>query len=116
MRHIMVDEARRLRAAKRGGDQVRVPLYESQVLFSKGTISDDPLMDLEALDNALNELADSEEGERMCKIVELRFFVGLTLEQTAEVMGISLATVKRCWENARARLCRAMKKAIGDET
>ena len=51
----------------------------------------------------------------MCKIVELRFFVGMTLEQTAEVMGISLATVKRSWETARARLYREMKKELRDE-
>lgn len=115
MRRILVDEARRWQAAKRGGGKKRVPLYECDKADTRGAVKEDPFMDLEALDNALNKLAAMEGSERKCRIVELRFFVGMTLDQTAEVLGISLATVKRDWESARAWLHEQMKGTVCED-
>ena len=66
------------------------------------------------LDLALDKLGEQEGSERLCTMVELRFFVGLTLDQTAEVLGVSKATVKRDWEFTRAWLYKEMQSQ-GDE-
>lgn len=105
MRRILVDEARRRRAAKRGSGRAAVRVEASQLPDRRGGLHAD---DLEALDRALDQLAEHSVHERKGRIVELRFFVGLTLDQTADVLGISAATVKRDWEFARAWLRRAM--------
>lgn len=99
MRRILVDHARRKRAGKReGGD--RVTLDESVAEAPQRSV------DLIALDDALNKLAALD--PRQARVVELRFFGGLDIEQAAESLGISPATVKRDWTFARAFLQREM--------
>jgi RNA polymerase sigma factor (TIGR02999 family) len=99
MRRILVDHARRKQAGKReGGD--RVTLDESVAEAPQRSV------DLIALDDALNKLASLD--PRQARVVELRFFGGLDIEQTAESLGISPATVKRDWTFARAFLQREM--------
>lgn len=100
MRRILVDHARRQRALKRGGDATRLSLDEELV----GGPQQD--MDLVALDEALGELTTID--ERLAAVVEMRFFGGLTVEETAAVTGTSPATVKRDWSTARAWLFRAL--------
>lgn len=95
MRRILVDHARRSRAAKREGGE-RVTLDESV------TDRDDRSVDLIALDDALEKLAAA--LPRQARVVELRYFSGLDIEETAEVLGISPATVKRDWTFAKAFL------------
>jgi RNA polymerase sigma-70 factor (ECF subfamily) len=96
MRHILVDMARGRGRQRRGGDAPTVSLDEA-FLFSPGRASE-----LVALDEALTALAALD--ERKSRIVELRFFGGLTLEETAEVLSVSHATVEREWKRARAWL------------
>lgn len=99
MRRILVDHARRARAAKREGGE-RVTLDESVADHSERSV------DLLALDDALNRLAVA--LPRQARVVELRFFSGLDIDETAEVLGISPATVKRDWTFAKAFLQREM--------
>ena len=96
MRQILVQRARAKAAAKRGGAPVRVTLDEGLIATTGASI------DVLALDEALNRLAavDPEQAH----IVELRYFGGLTVEETAEAVGVSPATVKRQWAMARAWL------------
>jgi RNA polymerase sigma factor (TIGR02999 family) len=102
MRNILVDYARDRLAAKRGGEQLRLSLSKAD-RFSKK-----PEVDLIALDDALNDLAAIKPEH--ARVVELRFFGGLTIEETSEVMGISHATVERGWTFARAWLRREIEK------
>ena len=102
MRHILVDHARAKLAEKRGGDAHRISLEDAD------SLSSEPDIDLLAVDEALNELAKFD--EQQSRIVELRFFGGLTIEETAHVAGISPATVKREWAMAKAWLHRKLKK------
>jgi RNA polymerase sigma factor (TIGR02999 family) len=110
MRRILVDEARRRRAQKRGGG--RLPLSISQVLEAEPLLEGegDEALDIELLHRALEALEAKPAQRAKSKIVELRFFVGLTNEQAAEVLGVSLATVKRDWEFARAWLRREIDR------
>lgn len=103
MRQILIDYARTKRRAKRGGSKDKVPL-EDALTVSVGTAN----FDLLALDEALTRLASKE--EHLAKIVELRFFSGLSVEDTAEVMGVSDSTVKRDWQMARAWLQRELTR------
>jgi len=98
MRRILVDHARHQKRAKRGGSDVRVSLAEATVM----TTGQD--LDVIALDAALDRLAQID--EQQSKVVELRFFSGLTVAETAEVLSISPATVKRDWSMAKAWLHR----------
>ena len=100
MRQILVDYARSRRYAKRGGDARQVTLEEDLV------VSDQRSAEVVALDDALNELA--REDERKAKVVELRFFAGLSIEETAAVLAVSPGTVMRDWTLAKAWLQRAM--------
>lgn len=100
IRRILVDHARAHRAGKRGAGGLRIELDESMAVSSQQE------MDLVGLDAALERLAAMD--ERQSRIVELRFFTGLSVEETAEVMGLSTATVKREWSSARAWLFREM--------
>ena len=100
MRSIIVDEARRRSAARRGGDQVQVTLVTSLEAQSEETV------DVEALDGAMRELQQID--ERCHQIVELRYFAGLSVEQVAELLELSPATIKREWQKARAFLFRAL--------
>lgn len=102
MRHILVDHARAVAADKRGGGAQKITLNEA-VSFSNQPQN----VDLLALDEALQKLA--EQDAMQSRIVELRFFGGLTVEETAEVLRISPATVKREWSTARAWLFRRMR-------
>jgi RNA polymerase sigma factor (TIGR02999 family) len=100
MRQILVEYARGRNAAKRGGSACKLTLDEAISLPQQVDV------DVIALDKALSELSslDAQQG----RIVELRFFAGLTIEDTSEVLGVSPATVKRDWVTARAWLYRAM--------
>jgi RNA polymerase sigma factor (TIGR02999 family) len=100
MRQILVDHARTHAAEKRGGDAVRLTLDERVLAGPQRDF------DVVALDQALDRLA--EVSPQQSRIVELRFFAGLSIEDTADVMGISPATVKRGWTAARAWLFREM--------
>jgi RNA polymerase sigma factor (TIGR02999 family) len=98
MRRILVDHARAKKRVKRGGSDVRVSLAESALAVKN------PDLDVLALDQALNRLAQLD--EQQARVVELRFFSGLSVEETAEVLQISTATVKREWSMAKAWLHR----------
>jgi RNA polymerase sigma factor (TIGR02999 family) len=106
MRRILVDHARSRGAQKRGGDAEELPLDE-EVAAAAAAPEDD--VDLGALDEALARLARLD-GQAV-RVVELRYFAGLTLEETAEALGISTATVKRDWAMARAWLYRELTGA-----
>jgi RNA polymerase sigma factor (TIGR02999 family) len=102
MRQILVDYSRRRRAAKRGGSVETLSLDDSGLLEpGKGRN-----VDVEALDDAMNALARID--VRKAQVVELRFFGGLNLEETAEVLKVSAVTVARDWSTARAWLHREM--------
>jgi RNA polymerase sigma factor (TIGR02999 family) len=101
MRQILVDHARNRLAAKRGAGAPRFTLNTQIGLPRK------PEVDLVVLDDALNRLASLD--SQQSRIVELRFFGGLSIEETSMVLGISPATVKREWATARAWLLREMK-------
>jgi RNA polymerase sigma factor (TIGR02999 family) len=96
MRHILVDHARAQAREKRGGGAQKLSLDEAISLSSEKEV------DVLSLDEALNQLAAID--EQQSKIVELRFFGGLTVEETAVVLKISTATVKREWRIAKAWL------------
>jgi RNA polymerase sigma-70 factor, ECF subfamily len=96
MRHILLDRARRRVAAKRGGTAERVNLDELPDL------SGDRARELIALEDALNALGEND--PRKARVVELRFFGGLSVEETAEVLAVSPETVKRDWKFARSWL------------
>lgn len=102
MRRVLVDYARSHKANKRGGAVPKVSLEEAVV------VSKERSAELLALDEALTRLAsiDPQQG----RVIELRFFGGLTVEETAQVLGISPATVKRDWNMARAWLTREVRK------
>lgn len=102
MRRILVDYARRRRAAKRDGG-VRVTLEDHSAVCDGGTTQS---LDVIALDDALRRLGDLD--PRQAQVVELRFFAGLEVEETARAPGISPATVKRDWTFARAFLRREL--------
>ena len=102
MRQVLVDRARRRHAAKRGGVRQRITLDEGLLPAP----APDAGVDLVALDGALTELAALD--PQQARIVELRYFGGLTVEETAEVMDSSPATVKRHWTLARAFLKKAL--------
>ena len=96
MRRILVDFARNRNYLKRGGGAIRVSMAEAEGMDAERSV------DFEALDGAL--IALSAIDARKSQIVELRFFGGLTMEETAEVLGVSIRTVKREWSFAQAWL------------
>jgi len=102
MRHVLIDHARKRLYAKRGGDIQHVPLDDavSQVTSQRAD-------ELIVLNEALDELAKLD--PRKARVVEMRYFAGLSLEETAEVLNISLMTVRRDWRAAKAWLFRRMK-------
>ncbi len=102
MREILVERARARAAAKRGGSQVRVSLSDVRASGK------DASFDMLALHEALERL--SKMDPQLVRIVELRFFGGLTVEETAEEMGTSPASIKRAWSMARAWLRREMEQ------
>ncbi|MFW6191897.1 MAG: sigma-70 family RNA polymerase sigma factor [Gemmatimonadota bacterium] len=100
MRRILIDHAVARKAQKRGGDRARVPLDEAFL------VAEERPDDLLALDEALTSLERLD--ERQCRVVECRFFAGMTIEATAEALGVSAATVSRDWTSARAWLNRKL--------
>lgn len=100
MRSILVDHARRRKAQKRGGGQTPVPLDATMIVAGTSTVAFDDL------DRVLMDLARL--SERQARVVELRYFGGLTIEETGEVLRISPVTVKRDWVVARAWLYREL--------
>jgi RNA polymerase sigma-70 factor, ECF subfamily len=107
MRRMLIDYARARRTAKREGGLQRVPLEEPLL------VAEEQSDELLALDEALERLAQFD--ARQSRVVELRFFGGLTVEETAEALGMSAKTVKRDWSVARAWLHREMKKSCRDD-
>jgi len=103
MRRLLVERARARAAAKRGGVQVQVTLNDGLLNDNAKTAA----VDLVALDRALEQLAIHD--PQQARIVELRYFGGLSVEETAEALELSAATVKRHWTFARAWLLRALE-------
>src|SRR5262245_26141346 len=105
MRHILVDAARRRVAKKRGGDEVRTAFDEPRLGDGRRD-AEARALEVLAIDRALTSLAALD--RRLGRLVELRFFAGLTEEETAAVMGTSERTVRRDWRKARAFLFQAL--------
>jgi len=102
MRRILVDHARQSQAAKRGGSA-----QQRLSITSAGKFAKQPEIDLLNLHEALEELTEMDPQQG--RIVELKFFGGLSIDETAEVMGIGHATVERDWKMARAWLRRKLE-------
>ncbi len=97
MRRILVDHARARSRMRRGGKAEEIPLDEVMIIAAQtGNV------DLAALDEALNDLATFD--KRQAQVVELKYFGGMTLDETADILGVSRETVKRDWQIARAWL------------
>ena len=103
MRHILIDHARRRRSLKHGGDAQPVSLVEADLM------ADERAGELIALHEALEELATLD--PRKVQVVELRYFGGLSLEETAEALSISLMTVRRDWRAAKAWLFKRLAES-----
>ncbi len=103
MRRILVDYAKATHRKKRGGDDIKLPLEEAMEVAAE-----EKSVDLIALDEALNKLA--ERDQQQARVVELRYFSGLTLEETAEALHISRATVASDWNMAKVWLYRELRK------
>ncbi len=104
MRRILVDFARARNSEKRSGDEIQVSLSEAANVGSERS------PDLVALDDALQTLEKLD--PRQARVVELRFFAGLSLEETAEALRVSLSTVRRDWSLAEAWLFRELSRAV----
>ena len=104
MRRILVDHARAHTRAKRGGGALRVSLDEAAF------VSQERASELVALDEALTSLSVID--QRKCQVVELRFFGGMSVEETATALGVSPITIKRDWSTAKAWLHRAIEKGV----
>jgi RNA polymerase sigma factor (TIGR02999 family) len=114
MRRVLVDHARQRGAQRRGDGAQRLSLHDTQAALEVDAAQaldaiNDERVDLLAIDAALSRLQQIDVSQG--RIVELRYFGGLTLEETARVVGISLATVKREWAMARAWLRRELSLA-----
>lgn len=108
MRHILIDHARSRRREKRGGGAIQVSLNDALV------VADEQSTDILALDEALSALEQLD--PQKARLVELRFFAGLTIEETAEVLNSSPRTVRREWRRSKAWLVRMMREGNADET
>lgn len=102
MRQILVDYARQRRAVKRGGELCKLTLENAESESQRTEV------DIVALDDALRDLAKID--AQQSRVVELRFFAGLSIEDTSEVLGISPSTVKRDWNTARVWLYRELDR------
>lgn len=107
MRRILIDFARRKQSEKRGGDRVRVPLRDDAAAI------DTDIAELLTIEDALRRL--EERNERMARIVECRFFGGMSVKDTAEALDTSVRTVEREWTRARAYLRQALRDDGGAE-
>lgn len=101
MRHLLVDHARRKRAGKRGSGQANLPLQEELIA------SDDESLAILALDDALRKVAEID--PRLEKIIECRYFAGLSVRETAEALDIAVRTVERDWQRAKGYLLEMME-------
>jgi RNA polymerase sigma-70 factor, ECF subfamily len=108
MRRILVDHARSRHAQKRGGSPVMVTLQDGMAQSAQPAAAD-----ILAVDEALERLGDLDPDQR--RVVELRFFAGLTIEETAIVLGRSPRTIKREWQLARAWLFRELQPEFGSQ-
>jgi RNA polymerase sigma factor (TIGR02999 family) len=108
MRQILIERARARHSAKRGGDRLRVTFDPGLIVAASDSI------DFEALDDALTRLAAQD--PELARVVEVRFFGGLSIEETAEAMGFSPATVKRRWTLAKAWLARDLGREEARES
>jgi RNA polymerase sigma factor (TIGR02999 family) len=106
IRRILVDYARSQHAEKRGAGAIKLELDEAMAVPQSSS-----QVDLLGLSDALDRLAELD--ERQSRVVELRFFAGLSIEETAEVLHLSPASIKREWQTARAWLFREMSAARG---
>jgi RNA polymerase sigma factor (TIGR02999 family) len=104
MRRILVDHARSRQAAKRGGSDIKLPLEEAMITPEGREV------DIVALDEALERLAAID--PQQSRVVELKFFSGMSVEETAEVLGVSTRTVKRDWNVAKAWLRREISEGV----
>jgi RNA polymerase sigma factor (TIGR02999 family) len=109
MRRILVDAARARRSAKRGGDVQHVEHTTAVDFDALPSAASDRAADICALDDALGELAAMD--PRRAQVVELRFFGGLSVEETAEALSVSPQTVMRDWKLARAWLARELRRS-----
>jgi RNA polymerase sigma factor (TIGR02999 family) len=107
MRRILVDAARAKGYHKRDAGGPKVSLDEARAVAA-----DAPCQDFVALDEALNALEAIE--PRMCRVVEMRFFAGMSVEETAEALHLSAGTIKHDWRLAKAWLARELGKALRD--
>jgi RNA polymerase sigma factor (TIGR02999 family) len=107
MRRILVDYARSRRYSKRGGEWRQVPLNEAVALFP------DRQTDIVALDDALQALSAID--PRKCRVVEMRFFAGLSVKEVAEVLNVSQQTVLRDWQLAKVWLLRELSRGTSDD-
>ncbi len=103
MRRILVDYARERHREKRGGAAENLPIEEALTIVSR-----EKSVDLVALDEALNKLAEFD--ERQARVVELRYFSGLSIDETAEVLNVSNVTIRRDWNMAKAWLHQEITK------
>ena len=108
MRHILIDHARSRGREKRGGGAIQVSLNDALI------VADEQATDMLALDEALSALERMD--PQMARVVELRYFAGLTVEETAEVLNSSPRTVRRDWRRAKAWLYRMIREGTTDET
>ena len=106
MRRVLVDAARAREAGKRGGSAIRVSFVEGRLADARANET----LDLLALDAALTALAAGD--ERKARVVELRFFGGLSVEETAAVLGVSVETVARDWRFAKLWLRRELSREV----
>jgi RNA polymerase sigma factor (TIGR02999 family) len=107
MRQVLVDHARRRRALKRGGPAIDLSIADDRLGFSI------PLDDLLSVDDALTRLA--ERSPRLARVVELRFFAGLSEDETARALEVTTRTVQRDWAKARAWLHAELEGAAGEQ-
>jgi RNA polymerase sigma factor (TIGR02999 family) len=112
MRQILVDYNKRKRAAKRGSGSEHIPIHEIEAALANGNVDDTHSAALIALDDSLRRL--EQHDRRQSRIVECRFFGGMTIEDTATALGIAPATVSRGWLMARAWLYRDLKQTLQD--
>lgn len=112
MRHILMNYARDRRAQKRGGDRPMLSLEEiGERLGRELTLTEENTELLVAIDEALQRL--EQVNERQSRIVECRFFGGMTIQETARALGVSTATVSRGWTLAKVRLYQDVKRQLG---
>ncbi len=109
MRRILVEQARRKQSLKRGGDWIRLPSIEINAIPADKLDQDERIL---AVHDALEQLEQS--APRQSEIVKLRFFAGMTVEETANFLGISTPTVKREWATAKVWIYRLIQSQSGD--